>query len=1169
MKKISLYGFAFDVDEEKMKECQYLMNVELHAVTIADGIMQAYNAYDSLSGVVKNLMKVKDSFYHKAAEYFVEALRKEKVIGWDYSDEDFLNDSYEASHKLEDIYQNIVDSYNKLTNDKIIAETQRDIRKSSRSKLRGGGTTLTAALEAQAIAGTFNLLTGAAHSVFNLFDGLITNSSINSQMDDIYRKCRPLVRKAIMLDIHNMMIFYFNMLNFNRYYTDERTIKGAYNIKKAIDNGKVPKDEISEQVVEVLMRVPYLEEIYTWAFNLLGNSNGELEQCAKFFGQEKIAEQINYLVKGKSLFGKDFSTVDEKYKNNDFYSLLIENPSVPLEESARKMYSIGSKKTERLNQHLFFKGSVDFNKFVEHLQAILKRYDYSIDSQENCFMLFVDQKDNMLAFTEKNIYTSNTNKLAFNYRDVNYFYMSSDDCKINTFQLFNIVCDRSTAYVVGDIVQILLLKKKYGLGTFINEPQSESDREFNSALIGILSQIKQNPEFKISHVYFYSDDYFVQKKFNGAMSSYAKLKKNEIPLICYDATLLGKADDGFLITSRGIYLHNSYDKTVFYKFQDINSIELNGLFEKDVYINEIQIFKGGLDNKEVEGLYNLLNTFCSTMKKMYSDISDDDNAEVKSTPDSSELSNYVPARNLVNDDQSQIKPKIESSISTDNRQENVVQILTNWRKVCGYNNIKRIYFYDDEHSKRKFNSALSSYVKLKSNEIPLICYDSTRAESAENGFMITTFGIHLHNLKDDKPTFFRHSNIKDVKLNGTFSKDLYVNDIKLDKADSSDKELDIIHSLMHNLLVTKYLVDSTTNTIYIDGFPLDMKGMSLKEQTDDLHYFGAIYKLQNCFADAPFDSTTTVTTQQKTDSQNITSKPPVVSSSSITSSVKQAISNNDRVSIQDDFDKFVRNNPRLKFQCSIYYYGYSEKGDKKFKAALSSYAKLTDFEIPLICYDSTLFGGAKDGFVFTNKGIHFHSLMSNAKFIPYGTIVAKCTEKDFYVNDNYLDTAVMSENDKKNLLNLVEVLRTLFTSNRRYFENEGFRIDSWKRNYNFSSHVYYLDYKNDKSQKKFKAAIENYGKLKAGELAVLCYDSTTFGSAKDGIIVTTKGIYANDEAKGFFPHSSISNVNLKDKDIWIDRNSSSSLPIVNVGGLSSDERNKFCTLLKKIIDDFH
>ena len=1160
MKKFSLYGFTFDVDDEQIKEHQYLMNVEQYAVTIADGIMQAYNAYDSLSGVVKNLMKVKNSFYLKAAEYFVEALRKEKVIGWEYSDEDFLNDSYEASHKLDDIYQNIVDSYNKLTNDKIIAETQRNIRKSSRSKLHGGGTTLTAALEAQAIAGTFNLLTGAAHSVFNLFDGLITNSSINSQMDDIYRKCRPLVRKAIMSDIHNMMIFYFNMLNFDRYYTDERTIKGAYNIKKAIDNGKVPKDEIPDQVVEVLMRVPYLEEIYIWAFNLLGDSNGELEQCAKFFGQEKIAEKIHYLVKGKSLFGKDFSTVDEKYKNNDFYPLLIENPSVSLEESARKMRDLGLKKADRLNQHLFFKGSVDFNKFIEHLQAILKRYDYSIDSQENCFMLFVDQKDNLLAFTEKNIYTSNTNKLAFNYRDVNYFYMSSEDCKINTFQLFNTACDRSTAYVVNDLVKILLLKKKYGLGTFINEPQSESDREFNSALTDILRQFKQNPEFKSSGVYYYSDDYFVQKKFNGALSSYAKLKKNEIPLICYDATLLGKADDGLLVTSRGIYLHNPSSKTIFYKFQDINSIELNGLFEKDVYINENQIFKGGMDNSEVEGLYNLLNTFCSTMKKMYSDISDNDNAEVKSAPNSSDISNYAPARNLVNDDKSQVKPEIES--------------LTNWRKVCGYNNIKRIYFYDDEHSKRKFNSALSSYVKLKSNETPLICYDSTRAESAENGFMITNFGIHLHNLKDDKTTFFSHRDIKDVKLSGTFSKDLYVNDIKLDKADSSDKELDIIHSLMNNLLVTKYFVDN--DTVYIDGFPLNMEGRSLKEQTDDLHYFGAIYKLQSCFTDAPLDSTTTVTTQQKADSQNITSRPPVVSPASITTSVSQAISNNDRVSIQNDFDKFVRNNPSFKFQCSIYYYGYSEKGEKKFKAALSSYAKLTEFEIPLICYDSTLFGGAKDGFVLTNKGIHFHSLMSKAKFIPYGTMIAKCysngiqgAKKDFYVNDNEVDTVGMSEDDKKKLLNLVEVLRTLFTSNRRYFENEGFRIDSWKRNYNFSSHVYYLDYKNDKSQKKFKAAIENYGKLKAGELAVLCYDSTTFGSAKNGIIVTTKGIYANDEAKGFFPHSDTRNFNLKDEDIWLDRHVSSSLPIVNVGGLSSDERTKFCTLLKKIIDDFH
>ena len=52
--------------------------------------------------------------------------------------------------------------------------------------------------------------------------------------------------------------------------------------------------------------------------------------------------------------------------------------------------------------------------------------------------------------------------------------------------------------------------------------------------------------------------------------------------------------------------------------------------------------------------------------------------------------------------------------------------------------------------------------------------------------------------------------------------------------------------------------------------------------------------------------------------------------------------------------------------------------------AIDAYAKLVPHEIPILCFDDTFFGSAKDGFLVTTHGIHIHNQTdTSAKFVSF------------------------------------------------------------------------------------------------------------------------------------------------------------------------------------------
>jgi hypothetical protein len=66
----------------------------------------------------------------------------------------------------------------------------------------------------------------------------------------------------------------------------------------------------------------------------------------------------------------------------------------------------------------------------------------------------------------------------------------------------------------------------------------------------------------------------------------------------------------------------------------------------------------------------------------------------------------------------------------------------------------------------------------------------------------------------------------------------------------------------------------------------------------------------------------------------------------------------------------------------------NEKVTKKFQNAREAYAKLEPDEIPIVLFDNTAFGSAKDGCLITNRRIHIHNMFQKPATINIASIVS-------------------------------------------------------------------------------------------------------------------------------------------------------------------------------------
>ncbi|MBQ6298262.1 MAG: hypothetical protein IJK81_11375 [Selenomonadaceae bacterium] len=87
-----------------------------------------------------------------------------------------------------------------------------------------------------------------------------------------------------------------------------------------------------------------------------------------------------------------------------------------------------------------------------------------------------------------------------------------------------------------------------------------------------------------------------------------------------------------------------------------------------------------------------------------------------------------------------------------------------------------------------------------------------------------------------------------------------------------------------------------------------------------------------------------------------------------------------------------------------------------------------------------------------------------------------------------------------------------------------------------------------------------------GEIPISCYDETLFGSAKDGCLFTTRGIYihnSGDKNKPFIAYKDIKSVRYNDKTVYVN-NEITAVYAIEVYMINEDKRESVCEMINEL-----
>ncbi|MGN4425974.1 hypothetical protein ACTFQN_19380 [Bacillus cereus group sp. MYBK30-1] len=228
---------------------------------------------------------------------------------------------------------------------------------------------------------------------------------------------------------------------------------------------------------------------------------------------------------------------------------------------------------------------------------------------------------------------------------------------------------------------------------------------------------------------------------------------------------------------------------------------------------------------------------------------------------------------------------------------------------------------------------------------------------------------------------------------------------------------------------------------------------------------------------------------------------------------------------------------------------------EKFNQAFEKFAFLEIDETPLVVHDSSLLKSGGSGFLITNKKIHadvfgkgkmaflfdeIYSIDANTQYI--------ILNKDFYISIESLE-----QEEKELIIQLIQFYLVIIPSIKHHTEfdateeiiiseNDHLTFDDPASIYNrirseeLKKKLFYVN-QNLKADSKLTKITTTYAKLDFDEKIIMGYDDTIFGSAKNGFLLTNKGIHikAMLQKTKFIDYGNINEILLKgfSKDLYI------------------------------------
>lgn len=229
---------------------------------------------------------------------------------------------------------------------------------------------------------------------------------------------------------------------------------------------------------------------------------------------------------------------------------------------------------------------------------------------------------------------------------------------------------------------------------------------------------------------------------------------------------------------------------------------------------------------------------------------------------------------------------------------------------------------------------------------------------------------------------------------------------------------------------------------------------------------------------------------------------------------------------------------------------------EKFEYAFKKFAFLDIDENPLILHDSSLLKSGGAGFLITNKRIHADVFGKGKMSFLFNEIYSIDANTQYVILNEkfFISIYPIDQEDKKLIWELIQFYITIIPNIKCTYEqtveHESINLENHNnpntkdpagiynriRSDELKKKLFYLN-QNVKADAKLNKIITTYANLDLDEKMIMGYDDTVFGSAKNGFLLTNKGIHIKGliQKARFISYEEINEIFLKgfSKELYI------------------------------------
>ena len=404
------------------------------------------------NGYIKGIQSI-DNVFLSFADLFI-------AKGWFDFSADYLKDNQKYQNVIQyfkEAFNDIVKKVDSLDDYEKTKALEREMAKSHRYKIRGGGFGVVGAAKGIIQAEAVNLTTGLVYSGFNLIGNFFTSMAVTETKSDLYEKSKDYLCMCLYKSMVAVMDVLVDELKLGVLFFPEKAEK----IIENIENGTINGDTVKLALNESIKQNPYNDKIYTQYCLYYNIFENDIVDMAKYFGIDLD------------------SYVKKLHEYNNYYF-----DNIWLAYAAKQCQEELNKDFNKIYRYDFSEKMYDDNFWITCDNPELLKY--IINSYDNLKKRFKIENDENIIELKKLVNISNFDELQ-NYFDenINYFKEKLDlllntGCCIKSYESEEF---RKAIFDLLDKYEIGKKDRNIYLGNYITEEHiNEAGQIFNEEL---------------------------------------------------------------------------------------------------------------------------------------------------------------------------------------------------------------------------------------------------------------------------------------------------------------------------------------------------------------------------------------------------------------------------------------------------------------------------------------------------------------------------------------------------------------------------------------------------------------------------------------------------------------------------------------------------------------